>query len=171
MEQLSLQPLQPHQLLNFHFLKKWKTYLCSNQGFTLMEMLVVLTIWSVLITVTLSANSKLWEEHQVQSFLKLLQEDVLYMQEVQMTTFKNLRLFIDQDQISYQIREGGTGNVYVSRDYPNNWQIELRTLQMPIEFSIKGAIKKPGSMILRTTSHDYLITFPLGRGRMYVTER
>ncbi|WP_077621516.1 competence type IV pilus minor pilin ComGD [Sediminibacillus massiliensis] len=144
----------------------------KQEGFTLIEVLVVLSMSAIFMLFAVSISERLVEKYKTEQFLRTFQSDILYLQQLSMTNSKRFyTLDIQPASHSYTIRQGGLGKVIISRDIPANWTIELNSLKMPITFTYKGTLKNPGTMYLKTDSKTYRIVFPLGKGRSYIVEQ
>ncbi|MDL4841557.1 competence type IV pilus minor pilin ComGD [Aquibacillus rhizosphaerae] len=142
----------------------------QEQGFTLIETLIVLSIVSLFLVIGLSFQSHSLYQNQANQFFRLFQSDVLYLQQISMVSRDNAYLTILPNEHSYEIKTGGLGEVLVKREYPKNWLVDLNTLSAPISFTINGTIKKPGMFYVKTPTRKYSIYFPFGKGRSYIIE-
>ncbi|MDC3418995.1 prepilin-type N-terminal cleavage/methylation domain-containing protein [Aquibacillus koreensis] len=142
----------------------------NNKGFTLIEVLIVLSMISLFLVIGASFQPKALEQNQADYFFKLFQSDVLYLQQLTMIDRENVFIYISPDNKSYQIKRGGMGEVILTRSFPKDWTINLNTLPAPISFSPNGTIKNPGTIDLRSPTTRYSVIFPFGKGRCYIVE-
>src|SRR5690625_6072980 len=118
----------------------------DKNGFTLLEVMVVLAIWSVLLLLTTPIIFKQIDKQEENQFFETFQADVLYIQSLAMVSKEEeVRIkFYDQ---SYSILQGR--NKTVAREIPNDWQVNTRILSS-ISFNEKGTIRQPGTIEIKT---------------------
>lgn len=139
-----------------------------KNGFTLLEVLVVLMIWSLLVLLVAPIHFTYIEKQRERSFFETFAFDVLYTQNLSTTTKDYVQLNIYEDR--YIIRKGYRGEIVLTRNFPADWVINTRTLHT-ISFNDKGRIRTPGNFVIQTKNHKYTIIFPFGKGRYRVVEQ
>jgi len=138
-----------------------------KNGFTLLEVLIVLIIWSTLILLIVPTNFKQIEKQQEQSFFETLAFDILYTQTLSTTTKDYIQINLYEDH--YTIWRG-YGEIILTRDIPSGWVIKPN-LFLNISFDHRGRIRKAGSFIIQTKNREYAVVFPFGKGRHHVVEQ
>ncbi|QGH34917.1 prepilin-type N-terminal cleavage/methylation domain-containing protein [Gracilibacillus salitolerans] len=139
----------------------------NQRGFTLTELLIALSVCSIIIAISSSYAIKTYDTLQYKQFTKQFHQDILYLQQLAFSQNENFYLHFERQHNRYHIRQGGFGRKLFVRNYPEHWVIEPNTLELPIEFSHKGNIKKPGTMQIRTRFQTFSIICPFGKGRCY----
>ncbi|SFL82420.1 competence protein ComGD [Gracilibacillus orientalis] len=139
----------------------------NHKGFTLTELLIALALSSLILAISGSYAIRTYETLQYKQFIKQFHQDILYLQQLSLSQNDNFYLHFDRQQNRYLIRQGGFGTKVFVRTYPEHWIVEPNTLDLPIEFSHKGNIKKPGTMRIKTKFQTFYITCPFGKGRCY----
>lgn len=142
--------------------------MAKHNGFTLLELLIVLSIWSLLVLLSVPILVKNLDEQEIQQFFKVFEHDVLYIQYVA-TTSANKEASIHFGNGYYTVRNGST-NQSIRRDFPSNWKIDTRSIQY-ISFNNKGTIRQAGTIEVETNQSNYSVVFPLGKGRGYVVKQ
>jgi len=139
----------------------------DKNGFTLLEVMIVLAIWSVLLLLTTPIIFSQIDKQEEHRFFEVFQSDVLYIQSLAMVSKEEeVRIkFYDQ---SYSILQGR--NKTVARAIPSDWQVNTRILSS-ISFNEKGTIRQPGTIEIKTTRDTYHIIFPFGKGRCYIVKK
>lgn len=139
----------------------------KEQGFTLSELFIVLSIITVLLSVVGGITYVSYERWLFHQFIHQFNQDLLFMQ--QSTILKNQRyqLLIHADHGGYSIREGGYGKEVKERRLPNHWTIQTGSLTLPIQFSQSGSMVNPGSFSIVTNYLRFQIVCPFGSGRCY----
>lgn len=140
----------------------------KESGFTLVEMLLVLAIWSILILFIIPIDLNMLEAQQEEKFIETLAFDVLYIQSLSTTLEDHIRIQFFRD--NYTVRVGTFENEMIKRQLPKGWSISYRVLPF-ITFDKNGRVKKPGNILIHTNSTTYRIIFPFGKGRFYVVEQ
>ncbi|MFD2759407.1 competence type IV pilus minor pilin ComGD [Lentibacillus juripiscarius] len=138
-----------------------------KNGFTLVEMLLVLSIWSVLILLTVPVQLSLLEKKTEKQFFETLEMDLLYTQSLSYNSKAGYWLTFPNDG-HYQIKKGFF--TILERSVPEGWEIDKRTLPK-ISFNHKGTIISPGTFSIQTASSTYNIVCPLGKGRCYIDKQ
>jgi competence protein ComGD len=140
----------------------------TEEGFTLLEVLIVLIIWSILILLIVPINFSHLEKQQEKYFFETFAFDVLYTQNLSTTTKDYVQINLYEN--SYLIRRGYRGKIIVERELPSDWIIEEKLLQT-ISFDDKGRVRKPGNFVIRTKHKVYKVIFPFGKGRFHIVEQ
>ena len=135
-------------------------------GFTLIEMLAVLSIYAILILLSAPIMVKTFEAQQEKQFLKTFEFDLLYAQNLSTQSKNNIRINFDEDQ--YTILSDN--EVITSRMIPENWHINLRVIKN-IGFDENGRIKEPGTMSIKRRQSEDVGVFPFGKGRGYIVKQ
>ncbi|MFD1850617.1 competence type IV pilus minor pilin ComGD [Oceanobacillus bengalensis] len=141
------------------------TIIKVRNGFTLVEVLFVLTILSILLLFTPKPNLTSLNNIHVQQFFKVLQSDVLYAQTLTPTSKYNIRIRFYADK--YVVYDDNI--ILETRNYPKGLSVDTRTNDT-FEFSNAGTIKNPRAIIFATKDVEYRIVFPFGKGRFYIHE-
>ncbi|CQR46836.1 hypothetical protein BN1058_01112 [Paraliobacillus sp. PM-2] len=142
----------------------------KKNGFSLIELLIVLSILSVLLVIGGSIQLKTYDNYQFNQWYTLFENDILRMQQDAMITKNNLYLLIKSSNNSYEIRKGAFGKPIIKRPIPDQWKVKLYSLDMPLSFSKHGTIRRPGRFQIISKYNKWEIIFPLGKGRCYVNE-
>ncbi|RKQ37782.1 competence type IV pilus minor pilin ComGD [Oceanobacillus halophilus] len=134
-----------------------------KNGFTILEVLFVLAIVTTILLIQPIIPSLTLEKIQVNQFLSVFKSDILYTQNLSTTTEEYVRITLYPD--NYKIQRGSTE--IASRNYPKGMAIDDRNNAI-ISFKKTGTIV-PRKKIKLTTEHTkHLITFPVGKGGIYI---
>lgn len=141
----------------------------KQNGFTLLEMLVVLGMWSILILLSAPILFSSLDKQQEKQFLETLQSDVLYVQSMSIgSPEKNIVIRFNKNQ--YSILDNLTRESFITRELPADYVLDSRTAKN-ISFNKRGNISKPGTIALKTKRTKYNIVFPLGKARCYIAQQ
>lgn len=144
-----------------------KVSMKNENGFTLIEVLLILCVLAVLVLLSAPINLNVLDNKEEEQFLATFESDLLYIQSVSYLSNENIRMQIKVDK--YTINDGYLGNVIYSRSIPNGWSFDLRTIQSGvISFNQNGTIRESGTIYLNTDKSTFKIVFALGKGRCYI---
>ena len=139
----------------------------NEAGFTLIEMLIVLSIVSLILSIMFIDYSSRSDEQSFDTWYQQFELDLLYSQKYTMVTRQVLRLSINRDSNSYSLRNDGSSPALITRKIPEDWDVRVTTVRNPISFTRYGQIVGPGKISVRTRNASYSITFPFGKSRSY----
>jgi len=139
----------------------------NEAGFTLIEMLIVLSIVSLILSIMFIDYSSRSDEQSFDTWYQQFELDLLYSQKYTMVTRQVLRLSINRDSNSYSLRNDGSSPALITRKIPEDWDVRVTSVRNPISFTRYGQIVGPGSISVRTKNARYSITFPFGKSRSY----
>ena len=142
----------------------------KQQGFTLLEMLLVLFAISILSMVTYFNVHSLYEKQKIEQFLRQFSNDILYMQQLAINRQKHYTLRWHKDRHMYYIGDSSTNLSIIKREYDSDIQIDLNTFPNPMTYNPSGNINRGGTILLSYRSYKYEIVFQLGRGRFTYRE-
>ncbi|MBY7143382.1 prepilin-type N-terminal cleavage/methylation domain-containing protein [Virgibacillus sp. NKC19-3] len=139
----------------------------SQRGFTFVELLLVLSILSILLLLHVPLNISGLQKHQSEQFLETFQYDVLFIQHLATTTTDDKRVYIKFHNESYEMIHGR--KTMKTRYYPDGWEVDPRVMK-EISFKSTGTIRQPGRIKMTSKHSTYFVVFPLGKGRGYIVE-
>ncbi|MRG86577.1 competence type IV pilus minor pilin ComGD [Salinibacillus xinjiangensis] len=143
----------------------------NQSGFTLVEMLIVLSLFMTIFVVTLPLNDDVYEKLEVRQFLDTLEMDILYMQNYTITYQSEVRLVFQPDNHSYHLIDTKRQVKLMERSYPRTIELNLNVFPTRFAFNLTGTLRTPGSFLVNTRAESYKVTFPFGKGRFYVTKQ
>lgn len=152
----------------FHYHQQAANRMKQGNGFTLLELLIVLSIWSVLLLIITPIIHTRIMTQQDEPFLDTLEFDFLYMQRLSTLTKDYVSFRVRTDH--YVITQGSGAKVILRRELPSGWKINMKSLTA-ISFDENGRVRQPYTITLTTNQSIYNIIFPLGKGRCYVVEK
>lgn len=137
----------------------------KKNGFTLLEMLLVLSAISILSVVTYFNLSSIYEKQKMNQFMHQFSQDILFMQQVAMSRHNRHTFRWFPNQASYSITSSGETNPVLVRYYPSDIQVNVNTFPNPMSYGPDGNINRGGTIIISYKSKTYHVVFQLGRGR------
>lgn len=141
----------------------------KSRGFTLVEVLINLSILSmllILITPFAIDGIKYVEDQQ---FLNQLSHDILYIQSLAMNDYKhNPRIIIRENK--YEIHSPLAKQTKTIRKIPNEGSMHSERMRT-ISFTINGTIQRAGTITLTLSSGTYSLIIPPGKGREHIVKQ
>ncbi|CAG9619269.1 hypothetical protein BACCIP111883_00036 [Sutcliffiella rhizosphaerae] len=149
---------------------KWEKV---EEGFTLLESLLILSFVSILLSITVLKLSTMEDKHIGRYFIEQFNNDLLFAQQYALSTRSNVHVIFMPTNNSYLIRQGTfQATTLVTRSYHRTIQIDTRTMGERFAFLGNGSIDKSGALIVSVDGlENYRYVFTLGKGRFYVEER
>ncbi|WP_047979924.1 competence type IV pilus minor pilin ComGD [Ornithinibacillus contaminans] len=138
----------------------------KHNGFSLIELLITLSIWILLLSLSVPVLISLQEKKTEDNFLLTLQNDIIYIQNVSLGSKTYNRIILDR----YSYRIVDNKNASIVRNLPDGWEIDRRTLE-EISFNRNGTIRKAGTIQIRTKQNKFNMIFPIGKGRGYLEKQ
>ncbi|MDQ0244423.1 competence protein ComGD [Bacillus fengqiuensis] len=138
-----------------------------KNGFTLLEVLVVLAVIHAITFVTIVKIEPLMQQYRLYWFIQQLETDVFYAQETAITGGQVVSLRFSPDKHEYFVLAANASTPIFRRSYDSRIQVELATLGSQIKFLSNGNISTPGTLFVSSSSITYRVVFLLGTGRFY----
>lgn len=136
-------------------------------GFTMVEMLVVLMILSILTLLVVPSIIRTIEKQETNHFFAVLESDILYIQNQALGTRHNIRIVFDKE-FYVVINEWKTEEI--KRHYPEHLKYDNK-INNRVTFNNNGTIINPTTFKFRDKETTYQLVFPLGKGRHYIEEQ
>ncbi|MCP3030301.1 type II secretion system GspH family protein [Halobacillus sp. A1] len=143
----------------------------NQKGYTLSEMIVVLTAISCLLLLFFPLQSSLAEEVKKRYFIEQFENDLLLAQQLTIQNHPNYWLMINSSSNHYYLYDSRNRETIFERYFPDNWSIQLQSLTTPIRFNSTGTLYNPGTMKITTPRKELKITFPFGKSRVKIVEQ
>jgi len=138
----------------------------KENGFTLLEVLLVLSILGVMLLIVIPLNTLVLENEKEKQFIREFSSDMLFMQSYSRSILAQIRYSYDPEKHKYTIYKD-FGKPLVEKYLPNGWDIKMRSFNN-VQFNHHGSISELGTMILNTNRHTYKFIFSLGKGRFRI---
>ena len=135
-------------------------------GFTLMEMLIVLILFSSLLLIAIPMFNHSIQLNEIEQFFERLEKDLYESQMTAMTNEIVVRFVFSNSRRSYIIRHDLT--IVKEQAFPKGLQVRKGTLELNnLRFLPSGTISHPGTIVFLYKDEQYVLVFQLGRGRFY----
>lgn len=137
----------------------------EEEGFTLLENLLVLSLASILLVAVFTTLPPAYDNTAVRQAARQLKNDIMLTQQAAISRQQRTKIFFHKKE--YQLVIGDT---VIERPYARGLSIELLTLKDRLEFNEKGHPNAGGK--IRVNGHAvYDITVYLGSGRVNVERK
>jgi len=140
----------------------------SAKGFTLVESLIVLSIFLLLTLFTWLNGSAIHERKVIEQFFRQFQNDLYYAQQYAAVHRETVYVFVSQDDSYYRIDRAAFKGSLVQTSYNEDIVIRPTTMSLPITYYPNGSIKKGGTIFIDYKEETYKIVFTIGNGRFRV---
>lgn len=137
----------------------------KEQGFTIIELLLVLCIVTILTLLVIPSLSHLLKKQQTKHFFAVFESDVMFVQTQALHTVNGTRITLYKDEYLVLLNN----EVKQQRDLPNHLTF-ISANNARIQYSNSGTILQPYTYVLKEHDTFYHIVFPFGKGRHYVVE-
>lgn len=142
----------------------------DNKGFTLTEMLLVLSIFLIITSFSLILLKPNYESIEKNLFLSQFKSDIFFAQQYAISHQSIVTVNIMSEKNYYYFRERLNGPIILERQYSKEIKITEGTLPLYFQFSPSGTINRFGSFFIRIGAETYRLTFYIGKGRVYVNK-
>jgi competence protein ComGD len=143
----------------------------SEQGFTLIESLLVLSIFLVISSITVFCIKPQYEKKEREAFLTQLEADLFYGQQYAISHQLEVTVNFSIDQHCYYMRTGFNTTPILMRTYSKAVTVSPGSLPLSFKFTPSGTVSKFGTLIIQCGSKHFELTFLIGKGRFYVVEK
>lgn len=145
---------------SYLFLKNFQK---NAEGFTFIELLLVLSIITLLIVFPIIQVRKIEEEQKLILFLQMLQNDIFLAQRNAAVHQLPTRIIFSNG--CYVIEDNLLNPPILKRTYDSELIITYITLKAPLRFNQDGNISSSGTITIKYKNSKYIVTFYLGSGR------
>jgi competence protein ComGD len=143
----------------------------NQKGFTLTESLVVLSIFMILTSITVFSLKPQYSMIDEAAFFTQLKGDLYYAQTYAISRQHEVNVTFMPNEYKYFMYLNANAPPIVNRTYSTNFYVKEGSLPLYFKFLSDGNINKFGSLIIKTKTKTYRMTFLIGKGRFYVTEQ
>lgn len=139
-----------------------------EKGFTLLEILLVLSIFLAVSSVSFVLLKPHYHALERELFFSRLKSDLLLGQQYAISHQREITVHIIPEKNYYYIHDRFGGAILVERKYSEAIQVEEGSMKLFFYFLADGNINRFGSFTVRMDGKTYRMTFLIGRGRFYV---
>ncbi|MEI3606809.1 competence type IV pilus minor pilin ComGD [Pseudogracilibacillus sp. SE30717A] len=136
-------------------------------GFTLFEMLLTIVILASLVLLAVPSIFSTIQKQEIAQFFKILDSDILYIQNQALGTRQNVRIVFDQEYYAVLTERQSEE---IKRYYPKQLTHEVK-INNRLSFSNNGTVINPTTYLFKDKDTTYHLVFPLGKGRHYIEQQ
>jgi competence protein ComGD len=142
--------------------------LLNQKGFTLIESLIVLSIFLIISSITAFSMKPQYYSATDKTFISQLKADLYYGQQYAIANQMEVKVIFYEHEHMYLI---STGNKQlVERHHSPMITVTQGTIQLVFKFNSNGNVDRFGTLYIRTQQKNYRLTLLIGKGRFYVME-
>lgn len=142
-------------------------YLINSFGYTLIEMMIVLSLLSILLTLVFLHITPTQNASLTKHFLEEIQSDLRYTQELAYVNGSSYRFSISPSKGIYSI-QGNASTVVRTNKIPDHITIDEGTMGYQIVFGGNGNVQKAGTLYMKAGKEEYKLVVQVGAGRFYI---
>jgi competence protein ComGD len=142
----------------------------NQKGFTLIESLVVLSIFMIISSITAFNLKPQYYMVDDEAFFTQLKADLLFAQQYAISHQHEVTINFMADKHMYYIHENYVLSPLVEREYSPNINVIPGSLTLYFKFLHDGNVSRFGFLYFQTDDKLYRLTVMIGKGRFYVTE-
>ncbi|MFF2448606.1 competence type IV pilus minor pilin ComGD [Neobacillus sp. NPDC058068] len=143
----------------------------NQKGFTLIESLVVLSIFMIISSVTVFSLKPQQPMIEEEAFITQLKADLYYAQNYAISHQHEVSVVFMPSQFKYYMYLRTDIPPFIVRNYSTNIYVNEGSLPLYFKFLIDGNVNKFGTLFIQTKRKDYRLTVLIGKGRFYVAEQ
>lgn len=142
----------------------------KQKGFTLIESLIVLSIFMILTLITTMSIKPQYFIKDDELFIEQLSADLYFAQAYAISHQSETYLAFKESEYQYIIKTSPDQPPLLERQYSNRIKAYGGTLSLYVKYLPDGNISKFGSFYISIGEKLYKYTFLIGKGRFYVTQ-
>lgn len=144
-----------------------------QSGYTLVEMMVVVTVFTLMTAIVLISFRPLSEAKTADNFIEQVQDDLYYAQSLAVSRRETVRFQFHPDDYYYRIKSGSVledDYVKLKRHYSEAIKVTKGSgsLGLEVSFNRNGNVGQAGTILFDTKKGKYKLVFNVGEGRFYV---
>lgn len=140
----------------------------NQKGFTLIESLVVLSIFLIISSITAFSIKPQYNSATDKAFISQLKADLYYGQQYAIANQMEVKVIFYEHEHIYLISTGS--KQLVKRNHSPTITVTQGTIQLVFKFNSNGNVDRFGTLYIRTQQKNYRLTLLIGKGRFYVME-
>jgi competence protein ComGD len=140
----------------------------NQKGFTLIESLIVLSIFLLISSITAFSLKPQYHSVNEKAFISQLKADLYYGQQYAIANQMEVKVIFYEHEHMYFLAAGS--KLLVERFHSPKITVSQATIPLYFKFLPSGNIDRFGSLLIRSERKIYRLTLLIGKGRFYVTE-
>lgn len=140
----------------------------NQKGFTLIESLIVLSIFLIISSITAFSIKPQYYSAVDKAFISQLKADLYYGQQYAIANQMEVKVIFYEYEHMYLIST--VSKQLVERNHSPMITVTQGTIQLVFKFNSNGNVDRFGTLYIRTQQTNYRLTLLIGKGRFYVME-
>lgn len=140
----------------------------NQKGFTLIESLIVLSIFLIISSITAFSIKPQYHSANDKAFISQLKADLYYGQQYAIANQMEVKVIFFEHEHMYNMVVGT--NRIVERIHSQAITVSQGTIPLYFKFNPNGNVDRFGTLFFRTPQQNYRLTLLIGKGRFYVME-
>ncbi|MBS4199657.1 prepilin-type N-terminal cleavage/methylation domain-containing protein [Bacillus sp. FJAT-49732] len=142
----------------------------EQNGFTLLEILIVLSVLTIILSISFFSLKSFWATMQKNMFLNQVQSDIYFAHSYAINREDTILFRFSRISHQYEAVSRDTNKVLINKKLPAAIRIEETNLPS-FYITPDGNVSNFGTMMLNVNGKTVKITFYIGRGRFLVEEQ
>ncbi|MEH7309264.1 competence type IV pilus minor pilin ComGD [Neobacillus drentensis] len=142
----------------------------NQNGFTLIESLLVLSIFMIISSITVFSLKPQHSVLEDEAFLTQLKADLYYSQQYAISHQHEVSVVFLPAQYRYYMLLRPDLPPIVMRNYSTNIYLTEGSIPLYFKFLNDGNVNQFGTFLIQTKNKNYQMTVLIGKGRFYVKE-
>ncbi|MBV7507463.1 prepilin-type N-terminal cleavage/methylation domain-containing protein [Bacillus sp. sid0103] len=142
----------------------------NQNGFTLIESLLVLSIFMIISSITVFSLKPQHSILEDEAFLTQLKADLYYSQQYAISHQHEVSVVFLPAQYRYYMLLRPDLPPIVMRNYSTNIYLAEGSIPLYFKFLNDGNVNQFGTFLIQTKNKNYQMTVLIGKGRFYVKE-
>jgi competence protein ComGD len=140
----------------------------NQKGFTLIESLIVLSIFLIISSITAFNFKPQYNSANDKAFISQLKADLYYGQQYAISHQMEVKVTFFELDHKYTLVSGS--KPIVERNHSPKIRVSQGTIPLFFKFNPTGNVDRFGTLFIRTPKKNYRLTVLIGKGRFYVIE-
>ena len=124
-------------------------------------MLIVLSIFMILVSLSLNLYPKYIQKMETTRFVKQFEEDLYYAQAYAISHEMNIYIYLNTN---YYVIQSNLRGVILRRENPKNTIFQRGTINSKVIFNNEGAPITSGTFDIQSEKEKYKVTIYIGKG-------
>ncbi|MCR2820383.1 competence type IV pilus minor pilin ComGD [Lederbergia panacisoli] len=142
----------------------------NNKGFTLLEVLIVISVMTIIFSFSFFTLKSFWVMMQKNMFLNQLQSDIYFGHSYALNQKETIIFRFSRINQQYEAVMRDTNKVIIKRKLPASIRI-VETNLPSFAITPEGNVSNFGTMVISVNDKRMKITFYIGRGRFLIEEQ
>ncbi|MBO0995254.1 competence type IV pilus minor pilin ComGD [Bacillus sp. SD088] len=141
----------------------------SSKGFTLLEMLIVLSVVSIILLFSIFTYQSFSDMLEKKTFITQLEADLYYAHAYALSRRDKVQIQFSSIKKEYKVIDVQSGEIVLERRIPSTIYIQKSNVNSFV-INSEGNVSNFGTIIFQQHQHTIKLTFYIGKGRFRIEE-